>query len=171
MTLEINIKNLSRVGPDFESWFSGLEKERENLIRNQAFISDLLDLLNDSGKSGFVRAKAAYVAAKLGVKEAIEVFANHLGENWAPFSISILRHHFDPQFALVEYGDAAIPHIKKFLSETNNSQSFLTGTVILYNLTGDKNEVRQILEPIIKGRPRQDASIFEATLKGLEEWK
>lgn len=171
MSHSIDIKDLNRGGEDFQQWLAGLESKREQLQPDSPFVQDLLSLLSNERSAGPIRAKAAFVAARLRLKEAMPVLAAHVGEHWAPFSVSVSKYLHDPAPALLEYGEASLPFIEEKLSTTEEKEVFFIATVMLYNILKDKEKVRRRLAAIVKGRPALSKEVYEKALVGLEEWK
>ncbi|MEO1448279.1 MAG: hypothetical protein AAFV07_02060 [Bacteroidota bacterium] len=169
MSVILDIQTLSKTGADFDQWLSSVKLA--GVQTDQTFIDSLLQHLSNTQLAGPLRAKVAFIATQLKIAESIPVLGQSLGESWTPFSISMPRHQLDPEFALLEFGEQALPEIQQFLLRTTNPQAFKTGTIMLYNLLGDKALVQQQLNEIIAQRPEPDQPLYSLALNGLKEWK
>jgi len=138
---------------------------------DKELIQSLIDVLQSETAGPAAQATAAYMLGKLKAEKAIPVLKAMVGANLIPPSDKSPSLKYEPETALLEMGTLARPAVEEILESAVDAERITLATIMLFNITRSKNEVRQTLERILTKRKPEDAQLFDDAFDGLKKWK
>ncbi|MDO1444633.1 hypothetical protein Q0590_00140 [Rhodocytophaga aerolata] len=138
---------------------------------DQELIQSLIAVLRLETAGLVAQATAAYMLGKLKAEKAIPDLKTMVGTNLIPPSDKNPSLKYEPETALLEIGAKARPAVEEILESAVDTERITLATIMLFNLTQSKSEVKQTLERILAQRKPEDAKLFDDAFEGLKQWK
>lgn len=168
MKIDLNkIKHEGTLRREYVQHILDIPESRED----QELIQSLIAVLRSETAGPVAQATAAYMLGKLKAEKAIPDLKAMVGTNLIPPSEKNPSLKYEPETALLEMGAKARPAIEEMLASAVDTERITLATIMLFNITQSKSEVRQTLERILNQRKPEDAQLFDDALEGLKQWK
>ncbi len=144
---------------------------RKNTRQYKNTVKELINVFGQKTASFPVKTAAAFLLAKLKVKDAIPALAQFFLEGTAPIGFNPGYLNYDAQNALLEIGIDSKPAIQKLLNKATDEDQIWTIGMMLFYLLKDTKKVETILKNKQKKRDKKGAALFKKVLKDLKKWK